>query len=485
MSDVKTHFKKHYIDPSYEEIVEIVFKRREHVFFHSPGGTGKSFYLKKLFHDSDNFGLSAAITSSTGISGVYIGGCTVHSWAGIGIGKETPEKNVMTMKEECRERWNSTHLLLLDEISMIGSQLIDNIDQTGALVRGSDEPFGGVQQIWSGDLLQLPPIDQGFVFQSNVWPRLNFTVITLQTPHRFANVQYYDMLSRIRIGAPTNNDLMLLINRISMYKLYITPAKEKNRIYTHYLLKHIPKDLTQIILDYVQDHPDDLKIKPTELFCLKKDVDAINIGELNKIKRPLCEYKAVYTYKLKGNRDKKFDQKYYEKIIKTNVPELILLKVGAQVMLTINFDQARGLVNGSRGVVIECHPEHVVCEFKTIETITENVLDSQEPREKKREILTREIIMLNVYEYSDKKVKVTGKQIPLILAYSMTIHKVQGATLDSVIVDLGKSVFEFALIYVALSRAKSLDKIYITDLNIKMIKANQVALKFVKELENM
>ncbi len=446
------------------------FTERVNLLFHSPGGTGKSYILKDIHKSAESYGLVSYICSTTGLSAVNIGGITIHSFSGIGIGDKPAEILVRKMSPDCKERIISCNLLCIDEISMLGDITTDLLSDVFKLVRRNSEPFGGIQLVLSGDFLQLPPVGQDYTFRSKVWKELNIRIINLTTPHRFTNLEYYNMMSRVRLGEHTSEDISKLVSRVYAYKLYMTPTSEKIRVWSHYLQKFVgtkheySKDVQNIILGYLGDGVDNIGgIKPTELHCRKLDVDEINMKELNKLKGKTFEYSAEYAYK---PRVKTVNKAYYEKIIKSNVIEKVYLKNGAQVMLTINRDIKSGLVNGSRGVVVQCLPDSVICDFKV--PITES----------NKIGISRVTIPPHLYEYSDKKMKVTALQIPLILAYSTTIHKIQGATLDSVIVDFGKSIFDYSLIYVGLSRVRNLESVLIKDLNINMIKPNPIAMRF-------
>ncbi len=183
------------------------------VFFTGSAGTGKSYllqYLKEnVFRDAGTF-----ITASTGLAAVNIGGTTLHSWAGIGLGKMTAEAHANSILKinGLARRWHRATRLVIDEISMIGGQLFDLSEEIARIVRDSDLPFGGLQLVISGDFLQLPPVKQDtFAFEAKSWNRCiqHENHYQLMTVFRQTDREFVHVLQQLRVGICSGECLFL------------------------------------------------------------------------------------------------------------------------------------------------------------------------------------------------------------------------------------------------------------------------------------
>jgi len=301
---------------------------------------------------------------------------------------------------------------------------LEGINELLQVLRGNDRIFGGLQVIFTGDFMQLPPVNDEYCFKSSVWNELNFKVIYLTKLYRFNDDLYASMLSRIRIGKNTKDDNNELYKRYFAYKKYKENEEKEEKV---------------------------MDIKPTFLYSKKVNVNEKNMEELEKNDNELIIFKANY-------RDK-------NKVCRVELDKLentLYLKVGAQVMLTINFDVQAGLVNGSRGVIIKCEDSLLYVKF----------LNGLE-------------IAFSKHEYSfeeDGKVMYKMDQYPFILAYALSIHKVQGSTLDYAIIDIGHSIFEENMSYVALSRVRNLEGLFLMNFQSYKIMPSQEALEFYNKL---
>lgn len=413
--------------PMDPEVFDTVFILKRNVFLSSPGGCGKSYTLKQLYEAAVTRGVKSAIMSTTGVSAINIGGSTLHRWAGIKTGDKDKRillQNILSDKKLV-ERWRKVEILFIDEISMLGGELFDKIDYIAKNLRIFDQPMGGIQLVVSGDLLQLPPINDVMCFESEVWEQLNFKTVKSFTPYRYPDLPYFHLLLRARVGELTVADKEMLVERVKAYKN----------------------------LDY-----DSLEIKPTVLYSRKKDVDSMNTEELGKIPLNCKEYRADDTITQYEDITHPVKRQTYTDLLNEQISMIVRLKVGAQVMLTINLDPELGLANGSRGVVVECDEKHVMVKFKNVE---QNVR-----------------VEYALREFDDHMCVYTRSQIPLILAYSLTVHRAQGASLDSCVIDLGHSIFEDGQAYVALSRCRSLSGLYLINFIPRKVKANEVAKRF-------
>ena len=432
IDDVVTH------DELVSRLVVDIFDKKRNVCLLGPGGTGKSYIsvnvIKKIATER---GISIAITSTTGVSALYIGGNTIHRWTGIKLGKEPAQliaERIKTRDKDCYERWKNGKILVIDEVSMMGSQTLELIDKVGQYVRENDQPFGGIQVIFTGDFLQLPPVNDEFVFKSELWDELNIRYYRLTEPKRYPDKDHFAMLMRIRLGTQTPADIKLLKSRVDKYIDYVGSGKER-------------KDA----------------IKPTRIFSLKKDVEKYNMDELNKLPGSEFIYNSIDRFVKKGKDAKKKSELTSKEILDytdyldTLIPRRLYFKPGAQVMLTYNLSVDIGLVNGSRGVVKTCDQDGVTVMFKN-------------------GITTK--IVFNQNDFDDNTVKMTRYQLPLKLAWGISIHRSQGATLDHAIVDLGSTIFAPGMAYVALSRVRTVDGLLLSNFIESKLYADKEALEF-------
>jgi ATP-dependent DNA helicase PIF1 len=397
-------------------------------FLTGAGGTGKSFVIKSILEALRGLGKDVALTAMTGCAALLLGkgARTLHSWAGIGLGKEPTEvlvKKIRTSK--AKKNWLSMDTLIIDEISMMLPELLDKLDELGRMLRrGKDsaKPFGGIQVILVGDMNQLPPVTNGeqrFVFESNAWKNHISSTVILTTVHRQSDPVFLTILQEARAGNLSEESIRILETR-------------KTKAWKR------------------------LEIRPTLLFTRRDDVEHINTKYLNDCEGP--EYAFDATTIAKGMSKQEIDYAI-EKLDKNGSYLLTLrLRKGAQVMLLSNKYSEQGLVNGSRGIVESFDPL------------------TREPLVK---FINGIVLSIGQHEWeSDEFPGIKRCQIPLRLAYALTIHKAQGATLDCALIEIGRSTFEYGQAYVALSRVKSLDALYIWDLDPRAFKVHPKVVEF-------
>ena len=402
----------------------------ENVFVTGPGGTGKTALIQMFYRHQKSF-RNIAITSTTGTSAVLIGGHTLHSYLGIGLGLEPVEDIVdyLYTRPHIRKRWTETSVLVIDEISMLSPTLFDKIEEIGRVLRGSDEPFGGIQLVISGDFLQLPCVSsQAFCFQSKSWNKCISSVCYLDEIIRQSDPLFQKCLNNIRLGILTEEVMDTIETRVG--------AELKN----------------------------DLGIQPTRLFALNRHVDQINEKELDalaEIGKEFISFDMKFWFSSHVH-DKHAARDRFTKNC-TAVPELQLCQ-GAQVILLINVDGDAQLANGSRGVIVGFNDGD---DLPIVQFIHGE----------------KRIIDYHQWEVKDKdKVLLTATQIPLKPAWAMSIHRAQGASLDYVEMDLF-SIFENAMTYVALSRARNLEGLSITAIDWNKVYTHSDALEFYKSLD--
>ena len=326
---------------------------------------------------------------------------------------------------------------------MMSARIFELLNQLGQRIRHNRRPFGGIQVIFSGDFFQLPPVKETiFCFESPYFMSSFDTIIYLNKIYRQTDPIYKKLLMNMRKGLITKSSIKLLNEKLSQTS------------------------------DEIMNDSQITRLVPT-----KQKAQDINEFFINKIKEKKYIYKRTYkeTYDTLSPKDKaKFDlmsetEKELEyKFIKesTLTEERLELKMGAFVMCIANIDLELKIANGSTGVVIGFTDEkYPIINFGTENT--SNVVIG------KREWKSENIPGISVY------------QLPLILAWGITIHKAQGLTLERAIVDVGKDLFEAGQMYVALSRLKSLEGLYLKDFNVENLKINRNVIKFYEALEKL
>lgn len=404
------------------------------IFITGPGGTGKSYLIQALYTLlPERTGKHVAVTAMTGCAALLLGryAKTLHSWAGVGLGRGTAAQLATHIRRSgwTLKRWLATDILIVDEVSMLTSDLLEKLNEVAQIVRRNTQPMGGLQIVFVGDFFQLPPVikadDEGnreipFVFESPVWSQIVGQTVSLQQIVRQADPVFQKVLNEARIGEVSDESLAILKTRQGLQ-------------WQHEL------------------------IRPTLLFSRRLEVDIVNDKNLRSLKSERKVFTADTVFSplesLRGvSKDTPEIKRAIEKLDKdaAYVVEL-LLAVGAQVMLLTNVDPNQGLVNGSRGVVVGFDGMNIpLVQFRNGQSIP---------------------ISAATWE-SEEIEGLFRKQIPLRLAYAITIHKSQGATLDSALIDIGSNTFEYGQAYVALSRVKSLDSLYVWDVEPSAFKAH-------------
>ena len=414
-----------------QKVIEL-FLEGKNLFISGGAGCGKSYLLNFLKRNFANNGLE--ITASTGIASVNIGGSTIHSWAGIGLANQPIEQiieNIFLPKfSKVRRKIIKTKTLAIDEISMISREVLEILDHVFRAIRGNEKPMGGIQMLFFGDFLQLPPINRdnnssNFCFDSKTWEDLNFHNIILDKIFRQSDEKFIKLLNNLRYGIVDSEDKEILESRINV--------RDNNSA-----------------------------IQPTILTTHNAKVEFVNNKYLKDIPNPEQVFQADY----KGDS-------YKIDFLKKNciAYQSLKLKVGAQVMMIKNTLQKEGIINGSLGIVKDFSSKKLypIVEFANSKTFT----------------IAPEEWLLEKFDAETRvnKVEASLTQIPLILAWAITIHKSQGLTLDKISCDLSDS-FSPGQSYVALSRARNLEGVFIESLNFSKINADANAVNFYKKIKN-
>jgi ATP-dependent DNA helicase PIF1 len=406
-----------------QQIAYDLIKSGSSVFITGGGGVGKSALLN--YYIKNNKKKSLGVTSTTGTSAILINGTTLHSYLGLGTGKQTAEQIASNILSNffLKKRWERLRILIIDEISMLSGEFFDKLETVARIVRYTDEPFGGIQLILSGDFCQLPPIESDkFCFEAVSWSKCVEKVIYLTEIIRQENKNFQNCLSNIRLGYVNDEIIEIINSRINV---------ELNN---------------------------DYGIKPTKLFSKNILVDETNLNELNI----LTQKNKKHQYKMSVNFKNNLAEKYKKLVPAVENLEICL---GCQVMLIYNLDISNHLINGSRGIVTDFiyQDGNLLPKVKFLNGI-EIVID------------------FNVWRIEENdEIIGTITQIPLKLAYAFSIHKAQGCSLDYAILDLS-NLFDYGMAYVALSRVRNLEGLTITSINWKKVKANPKAIEFYSQV---
>jgi ATP-dependent DNA helicase PIF1 len=427
-----------------------LYASRKNVFITGPGGTGKSALIRKIWLHSTSQSKKIQVCALTGCAAVLLR-CrakTVHSFAGIGLGNGDPIDIVtkITKSKYKKRAWLDVEVLIVDEVSMLSKRLFELLDFVAKTVRRNDKPFGGIQLIFSGDFYQLPPISDTreppeFCFESPLWSETfpKESHVQLIKIFRQSDQVYVSILNQIREGKMKRSSINILETCVG------------------------------------RPIPEDSKITPTKLYPIRSKVDEINATEMSKLTTEAIEYpvKIVNIAPTTSEERRELSKFTKEEIDKETAylqstllnNDVLQLKVGAQVMCTVNLDCGTGepvLCNGSQGIItrISATGVPIVCYTNGIE------------------------MAMDYHTWASEKMPGVGvASIPLILAWALTIHKSQGATMDMAEIDVGSSIFECGQTYVALSRVKSLDGLYLTSLDISKIKINKKVHDFYRGLK--
>lgn len=403
---------------TYQRLVLDAVADGKNVFVTGPAGSGKSYCIAEIKRLG---GKKTFVTAMTGIAANNVDGMTLHRFAGIGLGDEDFSHMMKNVLLYAKSRWMKCETLIIDEVSMLSAELLSKLDRVARVVRDRpNDRFGGVQLVFCGDLLQLRPVQGKPCHESELWKELVDETIQLEMNHRQSDDEMLKRgLAALRLGK-------ILPEFYDALQKFAPPVR-----------------------------PDGLRA--TMLMSLNKEVDDINARELRALPGESRRFVA---------KDSSLDEKYYKNLV---VQKEIELKIGAQVIVLKNMPEY-GLFNGSRGVVTEFY--HVLDDGDDHRRFG----DENEIEEENKEKVERgnPIVLFedgNTIEIKPQKFEVrengktiaTRKQYPLRVAYAITIHKSQGMTIPYVHVVL-TNCFAPGQAYVALSRAKTMEGLFVTGL---------------------
>jgi nucleoside-triphosphatase THEP1 len=392
------------------------------VFITGPAGTGKSSVTVEIIRRRIG-SRSLKVCATTGVAalnlrdklsamfGEDINTSTVYRWAGIGIGPKDGQsfEDYFRQMQAQGLHWQATmgrirgtSILVIDEVSMLSGKILDFVDYVCRQVRGDDRPMGGIQVIAVGDFLQLPPVAKtglyDWAFASPAWQQIDFKHVTLRQVHRQDDPDFISILNQFREGTITKDGANILKKRVALF-----PPANVLRLFTHNV-----------------------------------QVDKWNSYQLGTLETP----EHLFEAETSGN---KYDVEFLKKNLIT--PEHLRVKVGARAMVTSNLrdpDNLDGMLaaNGEIGTIVDVQENCLSLQFDTGKVVE---------------------IKRNTWKFdSSQKGTAEFRQFPLRLAWAATIHKSQGLTLDSAMIDI-RAAREPGQAYVAVSRVKSLQGLLLKD----------------------
>ncbi|GMM28520.1 DNA helicase [Martiniozyma asiatica (nom. inval.)] len=481
-------------------VMESIIQQKKSIFFTGSAGTGKSYLLKKIIRKlHTRYGKEAiGISAPTGLAAANIGGETIHRLMGIGLGQEGLSDLALKIKKNQRKHltWKKLQVLIIDEVSMVDGELFSKLNQLAKLLRENTKPFGGIQVVLCGDFLQLPPVSKGlkanYCFNSKAWDEvINESIILTKVFRQQGDQDLIKILNALRIGK-----IDATIEK--KFQSLSRPLQSRNGIV------------------------------PTELYPTREEVQRSNESRLDELDGVEFIYKfqdfAESSTPLTPFQSKALDTLMCSKELK--------LKVGAQVMHLKNDQKDSKLVNGTLGLVEGFFTPFMWTYFmnKYQDTVSQNInlltdisnLAIVAHKQKKRILVPSQLLngmnefqqtnfqeicasfnpldpMFPVVKFttSDDTVlhrlmmpddfrlesmpQFTRRQLPIILAWSMSIHKSQGQTLQLVKVDLQK-VFEKGQVYVALSRCVDSKGLQVVNFDKRKVSASNEVIEFYDSL---
>lgn len=355
-----------------KEVLKRVVVEKQSCFFTGSAGTGKSFLLQEIIKCLPDE--TTAATSATGITAVHINGSTIYHWAGVGHANEDVKTLVARVRKsrEALARWRTVKVLVIDEISMLDGGVFNKLEAMGRVLRDDPTPFGGIQLVVCGDFFQLPPVTKSgeaksFCFNTSAWSKAVTCTIELTQVYRQSDPVFVKILNELRVGKCS------------------TESAEK-------LMECRYRDLE-----------DGSGIEPTSLVTRKDTVNKINSEQLAKLPGKVVSFNAKDT-----------GSSHYTDALSSTCPAnaWLRLKTGAQVILLRNISVEDGLCNGSRGVVArftKTH-QHPIVRFTSGREV----------------VMAPETWSLKI----GGQVVATRTQVPLDLAWAVSVHKSQGMSLD-------------------------------------------------------
>ena len=429
------------------------YKTGRNVFISGPGGAGKTELIKRIVEDASSVNKSVQVCAMTGCAALLLncGAKTIHSWSGIKRAIKPVDDicNDIMYNAYYKKSWKKIEILIIDEVSMMSRKIFELLNTIGKRVRKNKSvAFGGLQVIFVGDFYQLPPVptddslieEKEFCFQSpewyNVFPKTNHVI--LKHIFRQKDPIYKGVLMQIREGNISENNINMLLDRVNKSEseyVKIFPRKRSVEARNGEMFAKLEGSI--------------------ETFNVRLDKNMDTYSETGKpfdsITQMIC------------NRTSKIQEEIeINNLLKcAPIEQSLYLKVGTRVMCSVNKDMEKGICNGSQGIVLRFEEKIPIVLF-------DNGVEYK----------------MDYYCWqSEFCPKIAIYQIPLIWAWAITVHKIQGTTLETAEIDVGNQIFEYGQTYVALSRIKSLEGLHLRGFDASKIKANPIVKTFYNDLE--
>lgn len=398
-----------------------ILESGQSVLLTGAAGTGKTYLMNQFIARAKQRGKHVAVTATTGLAATHLNGATVHAWAGIGIHDELPKLFFQKMGKQRLSLISKADVLVIDEISMLHDYRLDMIEQVTRQARGIDKPFGGLQVVLVGDFFQLPPVNRSDTRSGS------FILSSNVWKTGDFSVCYLDRQYR----QSDDDAYAQILNGI------------RSGVLTRNQLNALQKRIDAVLDPFAAR---------TRLLTTNADVDRINDQELAGLEGDVYQYEVETT----GSK------KYIEQLSRSCLaPAVLQLKKGAHVMCIKNSPDKK-YANGSLGIVAGFDDdENPIVKLNSGKTV---------------------VILPDTWELVDgDKRRASLRQLPLRLAWAITVHKSQGMTLDGAHIDLRRAFVE-GMGYVALSRVKAMNQLALDGLNGMALRTSPLARQIDTEL---
>jgi ATP-dependent DNA helicase PIF1 len=466
-----------------QQIAYEVFKSGENMFLTGPGGTGKSAFIRYVQDESFRKGRDIHVCAMTGCAAVMLE-CkakTIHSWAGIGLCVDPIAKMVEKVGRNryAKAIWKAVDILVVDEVSMMSQKIFETLDAIGKHVRRNRRPFGGIQLLFTGDFYQLPP-----VFKNNNDPAAILSEdekkegkFCFQSPLWLETFPWENHIQLVRIFRQTDQVYQKILNQIRKGCL----KQSSYRILMEQIGKEPPEIMGTQVKSNNESNEEAAKqihytFKPTKLYPTRNLAKMVNSAEMSNLQGEQHDFDIKKRYDLEMTKADKaqhmcFNKEQMDKELTYLQGNLLCeptvhLKIGTQVMCLVNIRLNNGdmICNGSQGIVVRFEGP--------------NKLPVVLYRRGNYEMT------MDYHVWASSNIPGIGiSQIPLIHAWALTIHKSQGSTLEMAEIDAGSGIFECGQTYVALSRVKSLEGLYLSAFDPSRIRINGAVKEFYEQME--